>query len=477
MPTLPEILQHGWQLHQAGKLVDAERIYRSVLDQVPHNPDALTYLGIALFDQRRFDESVDAYQQALAARNRFPIAWNNLGNSLRMLGRIDEAEAAFIEALDQDPTYLSAFKNRGTLWVWSGEVQRGLQWYEAGLAIDPDNAELHRNLGVIYLLMGDYDRGWPEYRWRWAMPGMSRPHLAAPIWQGESIQGKSILLYPEQGRGDAIQFIRMAAMLNQAGAHVIVQCDPAMIPLFTSAAGIRSLLSYESASPQVDFQASFIDVVDAWYTTYGTMPYAIDANDPGYLTVSNALVDYWRTWLDENIPCRSIDTASTNLSATSQAGPLRIGINWQGNRQHHADVYRSLPLAEFKPLADLTDLILVNLQFGDGVEQIDEVDFGDQIHRLPADVDTTDGAFTDSAAILKNLDAVVTSDTALAHLSGSVGTKTHLLLGRVPDWRWLTQGDQTAWYPTMQLHRQSGIGDWQSVISNCCRSLTQRSVP
>ncbi|MGB7345917.1 MAG: tetratricopeptide repeat-containing glycosyltransferase family protein [Pirellulaceae bacterium] len=481
MPTLPEILNHGWQIHQSGDLAGAEQIYRGVLDQAPGNPDALTYLGIALFDQRRFEESVDAYQQALAARDQFPIAWNNLGNSLRMLGRIDEAESAFVKALDQDPKYLSAFKNRGTLWVWSGEVQRGLQWYEAGLAIDPSNAELHRNLGVIYLLLGDYGRGWTEYRWRWAMPGMARPNCQAPIWQGESLDGKSILLYPEQGRGDAIQFIRMAKVLSEAGAHVVVQCASEMISLFTSAPGITQLFPYEAATPPVHYQASLIDAVDVWYTTQGSVPYAVDSVNSGYLTVSTALIDYWKNWLDENIPTRCLDAPRRDVANTpprsvgaKRGTPRRVGINWQGNREHHADVYRSLPLSEFKPLAETPGVQLINLQFGDGVQQLGEVDFGDHIHRLPADVDATDGAFTDTAAIIKNLDAVITSDTALAHLAGSVGTETHLLLGRIPDWRWLTEGDRTPWYPTMQLHRQTEIGNWSDVIKSVCKKMDSK---
>ncbi|QDT08339.1 tetratricopeptide repeat protein [Planctomycetes bacterium K23_9] len=458
MPTFQQILAHGWQVHQSGKIDDAQRIYRSVLDDRPGDPDALVYLGIALFDQLRFDESVAVYQQALAGRSVFPIGWNNLGNSLRMLGRVDEAEAAFVTALDQDPQYLSAFKNRGTLWVWTGEIDKGLQCYEAGLQIDPNSAELHRNLGVIYLLQGDYDRGWPQYRWRWAMPSMPRPQCHAPLWQGEPIDGKSILLYPEQGRGDAIQFIRMAKVLSDAGARVIVQCAPEMIALFTSAAGISMLVPHDVVAPPVDYHASLIDTVDVWYTQTGQMPYGVTGKDRSYLTVSTPLIDYWKNWLDQNVPV----TGSQR----------RIGINWQGNREHHADVYRSLPLSELKPLTKIPDVQLVNLQFGDGVEQIDQVDFGDQIHCLPNDVDATDGAFTDTAAILQNLDAVVTSDTALAHLSGAVGTDVHLLLGRVPDWRWLTQGDRSDWYPTMQIARQIEVGNWSDPVHQCCDRLS-----
>ncbi len=409
MPTIAEVLQGGWRLHQSGRLEDAEQIYRRVLAKIPDQPEALVYLGIAQFDQRQFDQSAASYRRALAIRSEFPIAWNNLGNSLRMLGQVNEAEACFAKALEQDPQYLSAYKNRGTLWIWSGEIERGMQWYQRGLELDPQNAELHRNLGVIHLLLGNYHVGWPEYRWRWQMPGAIRPQVAAPLWQGEPLQGKTILLYPEQGRGDAIQFVRMTKVLSDSGARVVFRCPANLIPLFTSAHGVQMLLPEGAAIGPVDYHASLIDAVDVWYTLHHQMPYAGELADAGYLNVSAALVAYWQRWLD-SLP---------NLSAQ------KVGINWQGNPDHHADVYRSLPLAALQPLSKLPGVSLFSLQFGFGSEQLEGCDFADAIVRLPDDVDSSGGAFTDTAAIIKNLDVVVTSDTAIAHLAGARRARDH----------------------------------------------------
>ena len=456
MPTIAEVLQQGWQLHQTGRLTEAENVYRHVLSQAPRNPEALVYLGIALFDQRRFGESAGSYREALKLRDHFPIAWNNLGNSLRMIGDIDEAEFCFEKSLQQDPNYLSAYKNRGTLWVWSGEVERGLQWYEAGLKVKPDEPELHRNLGVIYLLLGDYDRGWNEYRWRWQMPGTSRPVRTAAQWMGEPIEGKSILLYPEQGRGDEMNFVRMARVLNHAGARVVLQCDPQMIPLMTSVSGVDALLPYGAAAPTTDFHASFIDAVDGWYQLTGELPHDPDGfqdlgTHRGYLNVSDELVHYWYHWMEQN-----------NLG---DDGRLRVGIAWQGNPSHHADVYRSVALETFAPLAELANVRLINLQFGFGSEQIPGCSFANRIDILPDDMDTSGGAFTDTAAILKTLDHVVTTDTSLTHLAGALGVDTTLMLGKIPDWRWLQVGETTPWYPSLHLVRQQQIGDWSGVMT------------
>ena len=448
MTTTQELLQQGWQLHQSGDVVAAEGIYRRVLSRTPDNADALVFLGIAQFDQRHFHESVASYREALAIERQNPIAWNNLGNSLRMLGDVDQAEQCLEESLRQKPDYLSALKNRGTLWVWNGEIERGLRWYEQGLKIDPNNAELHRNLGVINLLLGRYEVGWAEYRWRWKMPGTYRPAVTAPIWQGEDLRGKTILLYPEQGRGDAIQFVRGASVLQTFGATVMLQCAAELVPLFSSVPGVDRLLAHRAAIPPIDFHASLLEVVDVIYSHSGRLPFAenLFSDNAGYLTVSDPLIDYWKRWLGEHTSRR------------------RVGINWQGNRNHHADVYRSVPLEVLRPLAQVEQIDLINLQFGDGSEQLDECNFADSILRLPDHVDVTDGAFTDTAAILKNLDMVVTTDTAVAHLAGAVGANVTMMLGKIPDWRWLLEGTSTPWYPTMRLVRQSELGRWDDVV-------------
>lgn len=457
MPTVEEALQQGWQLHQSGRVHDAESIYRGVLAQYPKHAAALVYLGIAFFDQRRFEESAAAYQHALTIQPQFPIAWNNLGNSLRMQGKTEEAEVALARALEQQPGYLSALKNRGTLWIWAGEVERGLKWYQEGLNFDPNNAELHRNLGVIHLLLGHYDIGWPEYRWRWRMPGLARPACRAPIWNGEDLRGKSILLYAEQGRGDAIQFIRLAPILANAGAQVVVQCDPVMIPLFSCIHGIESLIPEGMTPPVVDYQASFVEAVDYRFQQTGALPYGTELSGPSgqYIVPPQSLIDYWNHWL-----------------ATNTKGK-RIGINWQGNPDHHADVYRSMPLETLAPLATLSDTTLVNLQFGHGSEQLSTCTFSNRIVRLPTPLDQSGGAFMDTAAIVASLDVIVTTDTAIAHLAGALGKPVLLMLGKVPDWRWLTTGESTPWYPSMKLIRQTQLGDWSTVVDAVMLALSK----
>jgi len=450
MSQLQQALDHAWGLHQAGDVTTAESIYRQILARLPNHAATHVYLGIAQFDQRQFKESVESYQRALSIESNFPIAWNNLGNSLRMLGEIEEADRSLATASKQNPDYLSPLKNRGTLWIWAGEVERGLQWYHEALKISPHDPELHRNLGVIFLLQERYTEGWPEYRSRWSFIDGGRPNYPCPVWQGEDPVGKTFLLYPEQGLGDAIQFVRVAATLKSAGARTIVICPPHLVPLFTSAPGIDLLFpDGVPMSERIDYQASFLDVVDHWFARTGTLATAAGGGDlsKGYLAVSPQLISYWKHFFGPG------------------DSKKRIGICWQGNPQHHADIYRSVKLSEFAGIASLADVSLVSLQHGFGTEQIQGVPFRDRIMSLPENIDRSGGAFLDTAAIMKNLDLVITTDTSTAHVAGSLGVPVWVILGKVPDWRWLMQGDTTKWYPSMRLFRQTRMGDWSDVMT------------
>jgi hypothetical protein len=288
------------------------------------------------------------------------------------------------------------------------------------------------------------------------MPGVHRPSTSIPVWQGESLENKTILLYPEQGLGDAIHFVRVATFLRSLGANVVLWCDTGLIPLFTSAPGINQLLPDTAPIPAVDFHASMIEVIDILYGQTGEIMWGRELfqNAAGYLTVSSELIAYWKRWLDEQAPRR------------------RVGINWQGNPGHHADIYRSVPLEILRPFSQLPNIQLINLQFGYGSQQLDDCDFADSILRLPDHVDSDGGAFTDTAAILQNLDLVITTDTAVAHLAGAVGANVTMMLGRVPDWRWLMDGESTLWYPTMNLVRQKQLGHWDDVVKKVSCQLS-----
>ncbi|GIW98256.1 MAG: FlbA protein [Pirellulaceae bacterium] len=451
MATPQQLLQYGWQVHQQKRYAEAEKCYRHALTGAPNNAAAWVYLGMALHDQRQYQQATEAYRHALALQPDFPVAWNNLGNSLRYLDEVAEADACFQRAIDLKPDYLNAYKNRGTLHVWTGRLDLGMKYYQAALQINPQEAELHRNLGVIYLLQGDFQRGWEEYRWRWRVGDLRRPTDRIPVWQGEALAGRSILLTVEQGLGDTLHFVRFARLLRAAGARVTVYCQPALLGILQQAVELgRIVPNTLPLDGGFDFQCSLIDVADVLQVNLDRIP-----SDIPYLQAAPHLIDYWRHRLGP------------------KERTVRVGIAWQGNPDHQADAFRSVPLRAFAPLAEVPGVELISLQHGFGSEQLDAWQGPQPIRRLPPDVDQSSGAFMDTAAVMKNLDLVITTDTSIAHLAGALGVPTWIVLGHIPDWRWMLGRSDSPWYPTVRLFRQPRLGDWDSVFIEVATQLAR----
>ncbi len=444
-------LARGWRRHQAKQLLEAEAIYRAVLERSPHDANAWCYLGIALHDQHRYPEAVEAYRKALSYHPEFPIALNNLGNSLRYIHEFEEADASFQRAIDLKPDYLNAYKNRGTLHVWTGRLDTGQAYYEQALAINPNEAELHRNLGVIYLLQGNFEDGWREYRWRWRVGDLHRPNINAPVWNGENLSGKSILLTAEQGLGDTLHFVRLAKELREQGAQTTIYCQPPLMALLQNSPEVGRIYPNSLALDRTfDFQCSLLDVADQLQLNTDTLPHQVP-----YIHPSPHLIQYW----EQRLP--------------KQPGSIRVGIAWQGNPDHQADAFRSIPLAEFEQLADLPQVELVSLQSGFGAEQLHDWKGRQPIRTLDESIDQSSGAFMDTAAIMQSLDLVISSDTSLAHLAAAMALPTWIALGYIPDWRWLLGRDDSPWYPTVRLFRQPTIGDWRSVFAKIRSKLAE----
>ena len=439
---------HAWQIHQKGQHSEAEAIYREVLSRVPKESNAWCFLGIALHDQRRYDEAVEAYERALKLNPNFPVALNNLGNSLRYVQQLERADECFRKAIELKPDYLNAYKNRGTLHVWTGKMEQGLECYQQGLKVNPNEAELHRNLGVIYLLQGRFEEGWEEYRWRWKVGDLHRPFSNVAVWKGQEIKGRTILLSAEQGLGDTFNFVRFARVLRELGAKTIVSSQHHLLPLLGNSPELGPTVpNNQPFTTPIHYQCSLLDVADVLKISLDSIP-----RFEQYLKPNEELLGKW----------------TEKMSATS--AKLRIGISWQGNPDHQADMFRSFPLKSFEPLSEIDGVELWSLQAGFGTEQL-QTWKGSKSIRTVEGLDSNSGAFMDSAAIMKSLDLFITSDTALAHLGGALGVPTWIALNYMPDWRWLLERDDSPWYPSIRLFRQTTMGDWHSVFQRICSEI------
>ena len=272
-----------------------------------------------------------------------------------------------------------------------------------------------------------------------------RLRFRQPRWDGSSLQGQTILLFAEQGLGDTLHFIRYAPLVKQTGATVIVQCQGPLLRLLSTCAGIDCLVPEDAEPPGFDVQAPLPSLPGLARTTLASIPAQLP-----YLSADPELRVRWQ-------------------EALSGVRDFKVGIAWQGNTGHKRDRQRSVPLLAFLPLARIPDVRLVSLQKGPGREQLYEhpdhlavLDMADQL-----------GDFADTAALMSNLDLVVTVDTAVAHLAGALGLPVWVALPLCPDWRWLLEREDSPWYPSMRLFRQTTLGDWSGVFDRLTRALRQ----
>jgi hypothetical protein len=449
MASIQSELNRGWKLHQQKRLLEAERVYRQVLEIAPNDANAWCYLGMVLNDRRQYQDAVSAYERSLSIQPVFPVALNNMGNSLRYIGDIQRADDCFQKAIDLKPDYFNAFKNRGTLHAWTGNHDLALGYYSMALAINPKDAELHRNIGVIYLLLGNFEEGWPEYRWRWQVGDLHRVGTS-PVWDGSDLAGKSILLTAEQGLGDTLQFVRFARLLREKGAGTLFHCPPELLALLQQSGSIGPVFPNNlPLQQQFDWQCSLLDVADQLNIDVNSIPC-----EDRYLQPSINLINFWKKQIH------------------SQKRSMNIGIAWQGNPDHQADQFRSFALSYFEPLSRINDVRLFSLQRRHGLDQLSAWK-GDSIVQFDQNLDTSSGAFMDTAAIVSQLDLVITCDSAVAHLSGALGIPTWILLNYIPDWRWLLDRQDSPWYPQVRLFRQPTTGDWHSVFGQVSMALEQ----
>ncbi len=384
----------GLALKDQGKLDEAVACYRRALELKPDYAEAHYNLGNTSTDQGKLDEAVACYRRALQRRADFAEAYNSLGNALKDQGKLDEAAACYGRVLELKPDYAEAHNNLGLALCDQGKLSEAVACYRRALELKPDLAEAHFNQSLVSLLTGDFQRGWVEYQWRWKTKWFARRDYRQALWDGQPLEGRTILLYAEQGMGDTIQFVRYAALVKQRGGAVIVECARPLLSLLANFPGVDRLLGRGDELPAFDVQAPLLSLPGIFHTSLETIP-----ADVPYLFADPNLLERWRQELG------------------ALAG-FKIGIAWQGNPGYRGDRHRSIPLGCFEPLARCSGVRLLSLQKHAGVEQLQAVADRFPVIDLGSRLDETSGAFMDTAAVMMNLDLVVTSDTAIAHLAG-----------------------------------------------------------
>jgi len=462
---------------------EAATCFRAAAQLAPAAPEASVGLGIALICGKRFDEAIPCFQRALKLKPDHPEAHHFLGDAYRALGKYDEALAAFDRAIQLRPDYAEAHNSRGFTLDEMRRPQEAVASFDQAIRLRPDHCEAHHNRGVALgklaryqeaiasfdeairlepdypearrnralalLVRGDLQRGWQEFEWRWKCRDLSMPKHPRPLWEGEPLEGRTILLHVEQGLGDTLQFIRYAALVKARGGRVVVECQKPLVPLVETCPGIDRVVLKGEALPEFDVHTPLLRLMGLFTTTLETIPAPVP-----YLRAEPGRIEHWRARI-------------------GLLPGFKIGIAWQGNPKHSRDPDRSFPLAQLEVLARIEGVQLISLQKGFGAEQLRHlggrfpvVDFGD-------DVDPGPGTMRDTPAIMMCMDLIVTPDTALAHLAGALGMPVWIALPRAPDWRWLIEREDSPWYPTARLFRQAERGRWGPVFARMAAALQE----
>jgi Flp pilus assembly protein TadD len=461
-------------LRELGRLEESAECCRRALALAPEIPELHNNLGVALKQAGEFGEAAAAFEQAVRLRPAYADAHYNLANVLVKLHRGAEAEASYRRAIELKPNDWEPYNNLGSLLQFQQRYEEARQCFDLALERDSQSAEAHRNRALLRLLLGDFAGGWDDFSW-WRIPEVNHAVRRAPLWQGEPLAGKTILLVGEQGLGDILQFIRYAPLVRERGARVLVDCRREIRALLASAPGIDALVTDVEAET-FDYYLPLFSCPYVFRTTLETIPWT-----GPYVAADAERVARWRSeFADVDAPvsprlCRGIvrvgedpsvaGGARENPPAEPGADPLRVGIAWQGNPKFSGDYHRSLPLKSLEPLARVPGVRLYSLQKGAGSEQLAEHGARLGIVDLGARLDNDGDAFVDTAAVMRHLDMVVTSDTAMAHLAGALGVPVWVALCWSPDWRWMLERSDSPWYPTMRLFRQPRLGAWDAVFA------------
>ena len=450
-PGRPEILcDLGNAFKGMGRFREAIKAHRMVLTLLPDSPEAHSNLGAAYNAAGKAGKAVECFEHALKLRPKDPELLYNLGNGLIAAERYPEAEELLRRVVYEAPDHVRAQINLGVALKEQGRYDAALERLQKAVAAHPASAEAHWNHALTLLALGHVAEGWAEYEWRTALPGFAMLHPEGPQWQGEPLDGRTLLVHAEQGLGDTIQFARYLPLLKKLDGRVLFACPPRLHRLMKTISGMPEIASTERL-PKHDLQSPLLSLPRLFDNGLPFQP-----AQPAYLVPDRARVQAWREALGEK-------------------QGLRIGIAWQGSTSYGNDARRSIPLMNFEPLRHIPGIELVSLQQGDGAEQLGDIGWRDRVRDFTEHMDR-EAAFLDTLAVMSQLDLVVTSDTSIAHLAGAAGLPVHVALAHLPDWRWGLRSDRSAWYPSMTLFRQARAGDWAEPFGRIAKSIVQNLV-
>ena len=436
----------GSVLQEQRKLDEAALHFSKAIELKPEYAEAHSNLGLVLQEQGKLDEAAMSFHLATELNPDHAEVNNNLGTFLQEQGKLNEAAERYKKAITLKPDHIKAHNNLGTVLQEQGKYDEAMEYYKRAISLKPDYAEAHMNSSFVLMLTGNLEDGWPEYEWRLHTKDRIPRTFQQPRWDGTPLNGRSIMVHAEQGLGDTIQFVRYLPTVQAKGGHVIFECQKNLFRLLKNNAGIDEIIEKASTSGKnshFDVQVPLLSLPGLFGTKLDTIPSVIP-----YITVDPEPVKQWNTRIEHN-------------------GDFKIGIVWAGSPHHKNDRNRSCKLEDFAQLAEIPGLSFYSVQKGPASAEAFNPPGGMKIINLANEMND----FTDTAAIIVNLDLVISVDTAVAHLAGAIGKPVWNLLPFAPEWRWQLNQADSPWYPGMRLFRQTQLNDWEGVFKQVKKAL------
>lgn len=434
----------GIARQQLGDAAGAADSYRKALALDPGKVEALLNLGNVLLEGDAALPAARCYARALGLRPVSSDARGNYASAIRDLGRLDEAVAHYHAALAINPTDENAHNNLGNTLNFLGRPADAVGCYRRALRVNPNGVLAHFDLGLTLLHLGRCREGWDEYEWRWGSGGLQRVRgLPQPLWDGSPAPGRTLLVHAEQGMGDAIQFLRYLPLVAERVGAIVLEIHQSLICLAEDLPKVVSVVPRGGPLPPFDLHVPMLSLPRVFGTDLDSIP-----TTAPYMRVGSDLVTRWARCLEP-------------------AQGLRVGVVWAGSPTFKGDRQRSPRLAAMMPLFDVPGVHFFGLQMGDGRRDLE----GRTMPACFTDLGPEIRDFADTAAIMETLDLVISSCTAPVHLAGALGRPAWVVLPFAADWRWLTEREDSPWYPTLRLFRQRAPGPWEEVVGRVAGAL------
>jgi len=416
----------------------ARAAFEHAIDLDPELAAGHYELGRICHEEMNLEAAERHYLDALEIDPAMIEAMTNLGNVLRASYRLEEAVECYQKALEGGRDIAAIHTNLGVALQEQGDFDGALEAYDAALAHDPDDAETHRNRAQALLQLGRFDEGWSEFEWRWQTKHFAaiRRNWKKPQWQGAPLGEGTLLVHAEQGFGDCIQFARYLPMAAERVQRLVVECPAPLAGLMSRIDGVDDVIAAGGPLPCYQSQIPMMSLPGVFDTNLDNMPAGVP-----YLSIAEATASKWSM-------------------RTGRCDGLKVGVVWKGSHNHQRNKWRSPGLKAMRSLIGVPGVSLVSLQKDDETIDLKAAHAFDQMIRLGQEFRN----FTDTAAAIQNLDLVIAPDTAVAHLAGALGRPVWLMLPHVSEWRWMTERNDSPWYPSMRIFRQTSRGDWKDVI-------------